>query len=591
MKISQVCGAALLGWVAFCHADVRLLTGDSNNNLHNADGLITDISSDGSLILFASGPPVSGSTPGITRGGLYLRDLANDTLEFVGVPVGGEANNNPTDGVESSMSDDGRFITWRNSGSPSKIFWRDHQSGETRSVTPNANGNSLRPVISADGRYVAFISVARNLVADTTLLPPSGATVFVYDSLGETIEVASLAHNGAAMTSGVGFSAVANEFDFSADGNWIVFSTAASNVHPDRSMAVSQAYFWTYRRNIHTGQVDIVSKNAMNQYPTGNMTTPRTDATGNRILFAGGFVGIGGGPVLIPGKAASFSADLYVKDMTSGEVILISKTTDDSANSAAFSGHAINGNGTVVAFGSDGNKFVAAHSDSNQSGDSLDIFRADINGSSQVTITQSTLAVFGSDNVGFFNGPFLPGTGDYVAFNTRYFMRLLGEPDRAGVNQGVGVGAFNFQSPALPYETWNAGLPANQQGLDQTPTSSSTNLEKFIYGAEATSTTLDHMPVEGKATGVSLGLTGDMNEYLTFTVRVRRDLPTGFGWTVKVADSVTGIAGSGVMPVVVGAPVADGDVDIYTFRMPTPINGNPTGFIAIELEGTFGIGT
>ena len=55
------------------------------------------------------------------------------------------------------------------------------------------NGYSITPSISADGRYVAFYSVASNLVPGDT----NGTTdVFVYDRQTDTIERVSLASDG-----------------------------------------------------------------------------------------------------------------------------------------------------------------------------------------------------------------------------------------------------------------------------------------------------------------------------------------------------------------------------------------------------------
>ena len=69
------------------------------------------------------------------------------------------------------------------------IFVHDRKTGITERVSVNsagqqANGTSVSPAISADGRFVAFVSMASNLVAgDTNDLPDT----FVHDrQTGET---------------------------------------------------------------------------------------------------------------------------------------------------------------------------------------------------------------------------------------------------------------------------------------------------------------------------------------------------------------------------------------------------------------------
>lgn len=63
-------------------------------------------------------------------------------------------------------------MTWR-STEGIHIYWRDRQAGVTRHITAGADSHSRELKISGDGRYVAFISAARNLIADSTKLPAS----------------------------------------------------------------------------------------------------------------------------------------------------------------------------------------------------------------------------------------------------------------------------------------------------------------------------------------------------------------------------------------------------------------------------------
>ena len=42
--------------------EVRLITGDANGQLHDQDSFVLDLSGDGNLVLFTSGPPPSGTT-------------------------------------------------------------------------------------------------------------------------------------------------------------------------------------------------------------------------------------------------------------------------------------------------------------------------------------------------------------------------------------------------------------------------------------------------------------------------------------------------------------------------------------------------
>jgi hypothetical protein len=428
-----------IGWLAAFNAlgEVRLLTGDANNNLHPLDSYPTDLSSDGKLVLFTSGPPVSGSTPGLVQSGLYIRNLEANTLTFTGATnVGGEG----------SLSDDGRYVAW--TSSVNLIYWRDCQSNVTRLITPGADGACRRPILSADGRFVAYVSLARNLVTNTNLLPSSGrAAVYLYDSQSQTTSVASLTYDGKGLSTGVGYSVPQTEFDFSANGQYVFFSTEATNVHPTR-LAFNPAYqtlYWLYRRNVTNGAVDVVCKNATNGIPIGNFSSPATDATGNRVVFTGGIIGVFGGPLMISNYVANLNSDLYLKDLTTAEVWWVSKTTNGTTPDANFSqgGVAISGDGKVVAFGSTGVKFVPENTDPFDTSDPWDVFRVDIGLAGNVTNTLITKPYFGTTNVSAFSGPLLSSNGNYVAFTSRQHYALIGSSAVSSFYiHGYGIGAL-----------------------------------------------------------------------------------------------------------------------------------------------------
>lgn len=428
----------IIGWLlaGSALAEVRFLTGDANNNFYNSAGYLQDVSPDGRFVLFSASPPVSGPVPGITNAGLYLRDLVANTLTNTGATVVGG------DGV---ISDNGRYVAWTTTGN--MVCWRDIQAGVTRVITAGADGACQRPVLSADGRYVAYVSVARNLVATTNLLPAiNRAAVYLYDSQSQTTTVASLTYDGKALSTGVGYSTPKIEFDFSANGQYVFFSTDATNVHPSRLALAAgyQVFYWLYRRNLTNGVVDVVCKNATNGIPLGNFTTPSVDASGNRVLFTGGIVGVYGGPLMISNYVAYINSDLYLKDMTTAEVWWVSKTTNGTTPDASFTsgGQAISADGKVVAFGSTGAKFVLENTDPFDNSDPWDLFRVDIGPSGSVTNTLISKPYFGTTNVSVVLVPCLTSNGSYVAFTSLSQNGLTGTGPLQGNYHGYGVGTL-----------------------------------------------------------------------------------------------------------------------------------------------------
>src|SRR5207247_262593 len=113
----------------------------------------------------------------------------------------------------SALSADGRFLAFDSAAADlvagdtnrvSDVFVHDRQTGTTERVSvasdgAQGNGSSgllsfaFPPALSADGRFVAFVSFATNLVAGDT----NGATdVFVHDRQTGTTERVSVASDG-----------------------------------------------------------------------------------------------------------------------------------------------------------------------------------------------------------------------------------------------------------------------------------------------------------------------------------------------------------------------------------------------------------
>ena len=86
-------------------------------------------------------------------------------------------------------------------------------------------GISAEPVFSRDGRHIAFISEANNLVANDDLAP--GVDVFVRDLQAGTTALASVNQTGAG-----GLNQHCLQFAISSNGQFVAFATFADNVAP-----------------------------------------------------------------------------------------------------------------------------------------------------------------------------------------------------------------------------------------------------------------------------------------------------------------------------------------------------------------------
>src|SRR5713226_470159 len=142
---------------------------------------------------------------------LWGRSAGAQTTERVSVASGGTEGNAASLG--SALSADGRFVAFDSAATDlvagdtngvSDVFAHDRQTGATERVSVASGGAqgdgssgligfAFPPALSADGRFIAFVSFATNLVAGDT----NGATdVFVHDRLTGMTERVSVASDG-----------------------------------------------------------------------------------------------------------------------------------------------------------------------------------------------------------------------------------------------------------------------------------------------------------------------------------------------------------------------------------------------------------
>jgi hypothetical protein len=121
---------------------------------------------------------VSGDTNGYAD--VFVRDTQMNTTTRISLGLSGAQGNNNS--YPSSISSDGRYVAFMSIASNlvggdtngvGDVFLRDTQTNTITRVSfdssgAEGNGDSFLPSISADGRYVAFISAASNLVSGDT---------------------------------------------------------------------------------------------------------------------------------------------------------------------------------------------------------------------------------------------------------------------------------------------------------------------------------------------------------------------------------------------------------------------------------------
>jgi Tol biopolymer transport system component len=177
-----------------------------------------------------------------------------------------------------AFASDDSTLTAGASSVTTNIYLRDLQSGTTELVSVNtsevtADGDCVEPVVSADGRYVAFTSFANNLFAESVPIPQ----VYLRDRVAGTTRLMSVGNNGAP-------NGPARSPSISADGALIVYESFASNLNfndPDTNDASD--IFLRFRDPGGSIRLSLTSSEAQ---ANGDSFDPEISADGLKIVFA-----------------------------------------------------------------------------------------------------------------------------------------------------------------------------------------------------------------------------------------------------------------------------------------------------------------
>jgi hypothetical protein len=198
---------------------------------------------------------------------------------------------------QPSASADGRFVAFSSTAATlvagdtngsADVFVKDRQTGAVTRVSvltggAEAVGDSVAPDISADGRYVTFVSAAFLTADDSnssscpgaTVTGPSCPDVFVHDRTSGATSRVSVASGG---TQADAASAAPR---ISGDGRYVVFESAATNLVPADTNAEVDI-FVRDRQGSTTTRVSVSSTGAQSLRAS---RTPTISDDGSRVAF------------------------------------------------------------------------------------------------------------------------------------------------------------------------------------------------------------------------------------------------------------------------------------------------------------------
>ncbi len=320
-----------------------------------------------------------------------------------------------------ALSADGRYVAFVSSASNlvagdtngiADVFVRDLVAGTTERVSVSSAGvqgnldsGTGAPAISADGRFVAFASASSNLVADDT---NHVRDVFVRDRTLGTTERVSLATGDVQ----------ANDASFlpaiSADGRFVAFGSEATNlVANDTNGRVD--VFVRDREMAKTGRVSVsASGKQANGTSDVGFAAAGISADGRFVVF------LSFAPNLVPGDRDGV-ADVFVRDRALAKTGMVSVSSSGAlANSGSWSPPAISADGRFVVFASGASNLVPG--DTNNLSDIFIRDRA-MATTRRVSVTSAGTQANGSS----WAQPAVSGDGRFVSFESHATNLVAGD--------------------------------------------------------------------------------------------------------------------------------------------------------------------
>jgi Tol biopolymer transport system component len=312
--------------------------------------------------------------------------------------------------LHPSLSADGRWVAFSSAannldagdlGTNQDIFVYDRQTQLTKRLTKNS-GNSIDPVISADGKHVAFTSDAANLVTgDTNGL----SDIFVYDLQTDTIERVSVADNEAQANG------ASQMPDISGDGNFVVWSSTATNLVMADTNGKADV-FVRDRLNQATVRVSVSGASVEADQDSIN---PQISDNGSVIAFQSQATKLVDG-VTDPNTVD----DIFVR--SAGVTRRISRNPATLTDANGYSERpALSADGKVAAFASLASNLVLGDDNAK-----MDVFVYNL---SLGTVERVSVTNAGDQSDGFSSGPSLSADGSRVVFDSLAL-------DLAGANNG-----------------------------------------------------------------------------------------------------------------------------------------------------------
>ncbi len=329
------------------NGQMSLVSVRADGNEANADSTHAKITTNGRYVYFQSAATNLTSDRAVGRIHIFRKDLETGEVQLASSDSQGVVANGDSAGL--SVSADGRYVVFQSkatnlihaavSGNRTQIYRKDMETGETVIVDESSagrlpDGASSEPVISANGRYVAFVSDATNLIMSPE---PLLRRKRIYRRDMQTGEVLDASEIAGADYLKASMSALA----LSADGRYIVFRSDAKNLVGIAELSGSHLY----RRDLETGEIVLVDQTSDNVISDsgGSSRTASISADGRYIAFESTASNL-----LVSNPL--FDVHVYCKDLKTGALYLLSDFANEASGNRLNTYPVISADGRYISF-------------------------------------------------------------------------------------------------------------------------------------------------------------------------------------------------------------------------------------------------
>jgi Tol biopolymer transport system component len=341
---------------------------------------------------------------------IFVYNLQTGTTIRASVDSNGVQANNGS--AYQSISADGRYVAFDSfainlvpddTNGMSDVFVHDMQTGATTRVSVDSNGvqannnSSGQTSISADGRYVAFISSATSLVSGDT----NGVDdVFVHDMQTAITTRVSVDSNG------VQANLVSDYPSISANGQYIAFHSNATDLVPGDMNGVYDVFL----HDLQTGVTSRISVDSNSMEANGQSYYPFTSADGRYVTFHSNATD------LVPGDTNGMY-DIFIRDTQTGTTTRVSIDSNGAqANGGNSYNPSMSGDGRYVTFYSSATNLVPDDTNAKN-----DVFVHDMLTGGTTRISATSGGVQANDNSQY---PSISADGSLITF-TSYATNLV----------------------------------------------------------------------------------------------------------------------------------------------------------------------